>query len=115
MHGPTCIFWVNLTPFSLQAKEGAVLRIQAAWRGKSGRSAAQEQKAIDERRRTLTESLPPPELFEGRERVLEVKRVAWEGDRRWINRLNHELDVSEDEFRDGYRYRPGRPRAVKRP
>ena len=53
--------------------------------------AAQEQKAIDERRRTLTASLPPPELFEGRERVLEVKRVAWEGDRRWINRLNHEL------------------------
>ena len=41
-----------------------------------------------------------------------MKRVVWEGDRRWINRLNHELDVSEDEFRDGYRYRPGRPGAV---
>ena len=56
-----------------QAKECAVLQIQAAWRGKSGRSAAREQKAIDERRRTLTENLPPPQLFEGRERVLEVK------------------------------------------
>ena len=50
-----------------------MLRIQAAWRGKAGRSAAQEQKAIDERRKTLTENLPPPQLFEGRERVLEVK------------------------------------------
>ena len=25
MHGPTCIFWANLTPFSLQAHFGAVV------------------------------------------------------------------------------------------
>jgi hypothetical protein len=28
MHGPTCIFWANLTPFSLQFKLASIPRIR---------------------------------------------------------------------------------------
>ena len=37
MHGPACIFWANLTPFSLQAggKEAAlIVEFELQWLGK---------------------------------------------------------------------------------
>ena len=49
MHGPTCIFWANLTPFSLKALEQAELaasveRINRAQIAASARAAADRER-----------------------------------------------------------------------
>ena len=86
-------------------RHGAATAIQASWRGRTGRQQVWSDKEAAARTKTLDEYLVT-EIFRTREDILRIKRVDWEGDPRWINRLNHELEITQDEFRDGFRYLP---------
>ena len=39
MHGPTCIFWANLTPFSLEVAAEAAAEVEAEAAAKAERAA----------------------------------------------------------------------------
>eukprot|EP01050_Picozoa_sp_SAG11_P021346 SAG11_NODE_3780_length_2231_cov_1.947467_5_plen_100_part_00 len=63
----------------------AATRLQAQYRGRVGRlKAAEVRRKLKQKE---IESFLETAEFEGKSEVMKIKRVTWEGDPLWINRL----------------------------